>query len=230
MSEELFQQIKKHEGFSPKATNIETQSGDFEKNKTIGFGYNLDASNNSERDLIRAGLKQEDLQEVLEGKKAISEDVANRLFEISVAKASKDASEVITNFHNLDKSIQNVMINMSYQMGRKGLREFKNMRASLLKEDYPQVAREILNSKFAKEQSTNRAKELAKQVMEYASSIEPKKKILNKTAFDQYKEQLKKRLIKVYKKSTEKQRIQKALTTMIQNQSKENKKEQEVSE
>lgn len=225
MSEELFQQIKKHEGFSPKATNIKTQSGGIENNKTIGFGYNLDASNNPQRDLIRSGVKEEDLQEVLEGKKPISEDVANRLFEISVTKASKDASEVITNFHKLDEPVRNVMINMSYQMGRDGLRKFKNMRASLLKEDYPQVAREILNSKFAREQSTNRAKELAKQVMDYAASIEPEKKILNKTALDQYKEQLKKRLIKVYKKSTEKQRIQKALTTMIKNQSKENKQE-----
>ena len=51
-----------------------------------------------------------------------------------------------------------ILFDMAYQMGVTGLMKFKKMLAAIAIEDYDTAADELLNSKYAREDSPNRAK------------------------------------------------------------------------
>ena len=54
-----------------------------------------------------------------------------------------------------------VIANMVFQMGKDGVAGFKKMWLALANQDYPEAAKEMLDSKWAKKDSPNRAKELS---------------------------------------------------------------------
>ncbi len=64
-------------------------------------------------------------------------------------------------FLELPAKAQEVIANMAYQMGVDGVLEFKKMWAALKNKDYQKAADEMLDSKWAREQTPNRAKRLA---------------------------------------------------------------------
>ena len=53
---------------------------------------------------------------------------------------------------------------MSYQLGKTGLSNFKQMRKAVENEDWPTMREEMLDSVWAREQTPTRANRLAKQV------------------------------------------------------------------
>ena len=63
-------------------------------------------------------------------------------------------------FIDLPQKAQEVIANMSYQMGVGGVMKFKNMWNALKNEDYKKAADEMLDSRWAR-QTPNRANELA---------------------------------------------------------------------
>lgn len=165
-------QLKKDEGFTPKASHLKLQNGKDEKIRTIGYGYNINAAADPRADLVASGVPEDVVDDVLAGKMAITEDQGNVLFNISVDRAISAADRVIPNFAELDPELRDVFINMAYQLGATGLKDFKKMRANLAVGDYKGVAREIVNSKFAKRQATGRAARLASQVITVGKRIE----------------------------------------------------------
>jgi lysozyme len=66
-------------------------------------------------------------------------------------------------FDTLPKTIQNVLIEMAYQLGINGLMSFKKTLNYCKQKNYDKMADEMLNSKWA-EQTPERAKELSKIV------------------------------------------------------------------
>lgn len=165
------EQIKSDEGFTPKATHLRLQSGAKEKVKTIGYGYNIDAAADPLQDLMDIGLEEEEAKQVLAGKKEIDKDQGDLLFNISLQRAEDAAQRVIPGYHKLDPELQDVFVNMSYQLGPTGLKEFRRMRTNLVKGDFKGVAREILDSDFARNDATKRAERLAKKVISVGSKI-----------------------------------------------------------
>jgi len=88
-------------------------------------------------------------------------DVCLKLFNHDFGVALSDAELIKEKFSlDLDGVREGVLIDMAFQLGRAKLMEFKNMIAALIVEDYDEAAKQILNSKAAR-QCPSRYKELA---------------------------------------------------------------------
>lgn len=92
---------------------------------------------------------------------------AKRLFLLDLVVARKNARRIIPNFDDLAPQVQNVFVNMAFQLGGKGLSEFDEMIEAIEVNDWPKVIREMLNSDWAKNDSPKRARRLAKIVRDY---------------------------------------------------------------
>ena len=68
-------------------------------------------------------------------------------------------------FDALDDVRQEVLINMSHQMGIDGLLKFKNFLQYLKFGDYKHASEEMMDSVWAKEQTPGRAKRLANMIL-----------------------------------------------------------------
>ena len=104
---------------------------------TIGYGRNLETN-------------------------GISEEEAEMLLANDVFKVMEELSD-----HGLlqdhTQPRQDVLINMAFQMGVSGLLKFKNMIRELDERRYSEAAKQMLDSRWAK-QTPNRANELAEQM------------------------------------------------------------------
>lgn len=65
---------------------------------------------------------------------------------------------------HLTPARQQVLASMGYQLGLPGLLRFRRMLLACGRGDYPEGAREMLDSKWAREDSPNRARELAEMM------------------------------------------------------------------
>lgn len=102
---------------------------------TIGYGHNLDDN-------------------------GITEDIAVRLLDADLMTAEREVRQRFTHFYKLNEARQFVLVDMCFNMGAAKLFTFKKMFAALAKDEYPTAAREMLNSKWAR-QVGNRAKVLS---------------------------------------------------------------------
>lgn len=99
---------------------------------TIGYGHNLDDN-------------------------GITEDIAVRLLDADLQAAEREVRQRFTHFYKLNEARQFVLVDMCFNMGAAKLFSFKKMFAALAKDEYPTAAKEMLNSKWAR-QVGNRAK------------------------------------------------------------------------
>lgn len=113
---------------------------DTEGHLTIGYGCNLDD-----------GITQEEAEYLL----------TNRL-----RKATQDVDRAFPWARFLSAPRFAVLVNMAYQMGLGGLKQFRKMLAALEQSDFDTAAREMLDSRWAKVQTPGRAHQLAKQMQE----------------------------------------------------------------
>ena len=128
------QLLLKHEGL--KLTPYRCTAGKL----TIGVGRSLDTK----------GITKEEAMFLL--RNDISEcerDLANSIFQ--------------GQFYVFPESIQNVLINMRFQLGYAGFRNFKKMIIAFQNQDYQEAAAQMKDSNWYK-QVPNRAKELIKMV------------------------------------------------------------------
>jgi len=102
---------------------------------TIGYGYNLDAG--------------------------MPEDEAFMLMRMRLRKTEAELATRIPWFTSLVAERQEVLVNMAYQMGVAGLMGFKKALAAMSRGDWNTAADEMLDSKWARSDSPNRARELA---------------------------------------------------------------------
>lgn len=103
--------------------------------QTIGYGHNIED-------------------------RGISEEVAELLLEQDTEIAYKQVKNAIKCFDTLNEARQYVLIDMCFNIGITKLMSFKKMLAALNKSDYKTAAKEMLDSKWAR-QVKSRANYLA---------------------------------------------------------------------
>jgi len=95
------------------------------------------------------------------GSAGLSELECDIIVKLRVAKLREVLSGRYIWFELLTKQRQNVIICMAYQMGLGGLDSFRKMKRAISTDNYDLVAREMLDSKWAREYSPGRAKRMA---------------------------------------------------------------------
>jgi len=127
----LRSQIERHEGIRLKPY-LDTATP---PRLTIGYGRNLDD-------------------------RGISLDEADYMLANDIDKVEREL-DTIDEYAALNCIRQTVIANMAYNLGFSGLMQFRHMWKHLARHDYPGAAKEMLDSKWAR-QVGNRAIELAK--------------------------------------------------------------------
>jgi lysozyme len=146
--DQLIEQLKRHEGFKPHSYRCT-------KGKlTIGYGYNLSAN----------PLKLSSLEIYHAQLHGMNEVEAERLLKLMIAKITDQLEEALPVINRLDHVRQDILINMTYNMGLVGLLKFKKMILALEKKDYQKASIEMLNSKWQRDVG-HRAQELATQMI-----------------------------------------------------------------
>ncbi len=143
MSQILHKRIMDHEGF------VDSVYLDTEKKATIGYGHLVTKEDNF---VEGVNYKEKDLRQ---------------LFYKDVEKAETGADQVIGHIKELHPEARNIIIEMVYQLGTTGVRNFKKMISALEESDYKKASREMINSRWH-QQTTRRCESLAK-LMEQCS-------------------------------------------------------------
>jgi GH24 family phage-related lysozyme (muramidase) len=128
---------------------------------TIGIGFNLNKSGAKKR-IEALGL---DFAKVKAGTQNITKAQAEKLFSADVAQAKTDAKSFFSGVGTLSETRQNVLTNMAFNLGLARLNKFAALKKALAEKDYAKAAKEMLNSKWAK-QVGKRATRLAKEMKE----------------------------------------------------------------
>lgn len=131
-SDELFDQISRHEGIRRKVYK------DTRGHPTIGIGFNLDSSINQQF-LQRIGI---DINELLNGK-PLTDDQIKLLYDFSLKLAIRDAKSLLSNFDSQPEKVKRILIDMSFNMGRSKLSQFKGMLSAIENGDYQKAALEM---------------------------------------------------------------------------------------
>jgi lysozyme len=89
----------------------------------------------------------------------------DRLLDISIGDAIRDARAVLPGFDELSGPRQRAFANMAFNLGRQRLARFVKMTAAAKRHDWCEVSRQMLDSKWAR-QVGPRADRLAEMVLE----------------------------------------------------------------
>ena len=90
----------------------------------------------------------------------LDEDICDMILERKVAKLVERLESNLPYLPSLPKEVQDVLIEMAYQMGVSGLLKFKKTLMYIETKDYKDASVEMLDSRWAK-QTPNRAKKLS---------------------------------------------------------------------
>ncbi len=120
---------------------------------TIGYGYNLDAPG-AKGPIDALGLNYEALRSK---KDRLPQALAEKLLQVKIEGCVSQLRK-LPFFEELSDNRQLLLIDMCYQMGLQGLKDFHKMWQALGAKDYKRAAVEMLDSKWAKKDSPNRAK------------------------------------------------------------------------
>ena len=144
---------------------------------TVGIGFNLERPNAAAL-LKRHGIE---LSDVLQGRRKVTKEEAWSLAESDLKTAISDARALFTNFDSAPVGVQEVLVNMSFNLGKSRLAGFKKLRAAVAAGDWATASREMMNSKWAaqvgkgnhKDGQPQRAKELAGQMRRGGTAADP---------------------------------------------------------
>lgn len=120
---------------------------------SIGYGHNLEAH----------GIPADLVAPLLSGK-GITCIQADQLLYADATQAQRDAAGLIPNWITLDDVRQDVVTNMSFNMGRMTLSTFHDFLSAVNRKDFSDASAEMLDSVWAM-QTGNRAKRLAKEML-----------------------------------------------------------------
>ena len=133
--ERLLKSVKEHEGYRNKVYL------DSLGKRTVGVGH----------------LCVEDFWE--DGKE-YEEKFHLTILEHDLKSAIKSAEELCSKCPDLKDQAKEIIVEMVFQLGKTGVSKFRNMWKALKGPDYPTAAKEMLDSRWAK-QTPNRAKEMS---------------------------------------------------------------------
>lgn len=120
------------------------------KKLTIGYGHNIEAK----------PLKG-DMANRLKQTGMITKEDAERLLAEDSMEAFDDAHSIVRNFDALSNNRQAVIAEMVFQMGRDGVKRFKHTIEAIERYAFELAAIEMLDSKWATQDSRARAKRYA---------------------------------------------------------------------
>lgn len=146
----IIPRIKKHEGIRPK------KYVDSRGIPTVGIGFNL---NRSDADTKLKSIGANPIK-VKQGKQALTEKQMDSLLMQDLKTANKSASELVPNITVHPASIQGVLTEMAFNLGKKGLSQFKNFLALINAKKYAEASKEMMRSAWSK-QVGKRAQTLA---------------------------------------------------------------------
>lgn len=205
-------QLRSDEGMSRFAEHILVQ-GKREKNKTIGHGYNLDKPS-AKQDLLDAGVLPSDVEGMMRGDIAISDEQADALFQRSLSRAEERVRTQFKNYGKLPQDVQDALVNMSYQLGG-NLKEFKDLNRAVADGDIEGIHREMLDSQWAK-QTPNRAGRLAKQVKGHIPEKKKSARAVPKAnPRKDFQEQAKRTMAREFAQMLDKRALAKQFATML---------------
>jgi lysozyme len=136
---DIFEMIKRHEGTGPMEHGRFMPYKDTMGLTTIGWG----------RCIERIGISKEEAEIM------ITNDIAERMAQLRHG---------FLWFDDLDSVRQDVLIDMCYQLGFAGLLKFVMTLKHIEKKEYDLAADCMVDSKWARNDSPNRAKELAEMM------------------------------------------------------------------
>ena len=103
---------------------------------------------------------------IQEGKgPGISLDEALYLLKNDVERVEKALSEAYPWFNELSENRQTALISMAFQLGMAGLGTFEKALASMRAGDWQEAHDHFMDSKWAREQTPNRAKEVCQLIL-----------------------------------------------------------------
>ena len=147
---QIIPRVKQHEGVKAK------KYIDSRGIPTVGVGFNLKRAD-ADQKLKAVGANP---IKVKQGKQALSNNQIESLL-ISDLKSSKEAANrVVGNLSQHPSGVQGVLVEMAFNLGAKGLSEFKNFLGAVKSKNYSAAAKEMLKSNWSK-QVGDRAKTLA---------------------------------------------------------------------
>jgi lysozyme len=152
-NQEIYEQLSLHEGVEPSVYT------DTKGKRTIGIGFNLEEPSNRKK-AESLGLN---VQDMLSGKKTLSDKEIKLLYNESIKQAADDANAFLPQAGRQPAVVQKVLIDMAFNLGRTKLNKFKNMRAALLEGDYNKAAEEMIDSNWYN-QVGNRSKRLVEMM------------------------------------------------------------------
>jgi lysozyme len=114
---------------------------------TIGVGLNLTKPGAQTR-IEALGLNY---GQVCEGTCSLNDLHVNSLFEIDLNDAVTDAAQIVPNFWELPDDVQHAVIDMCFNLGGPRFAKFTKFIDALEARDFPRAAREMLDSKWARQ-------------------------------------------------------------------------------
>lgn len=102
-------------------------------------------------------------REVLQGLSEISLEQAGHLLHMDIGIAMNGCASIFgrDRFDGFTEARQRALVNMCFQMGTQGLTKFRRMVDAIMAGDWATARVEALNSKWAREDSPNRARRVA---------------------------------------------------------------------
>ena len=120
---------------------------------TIGVGRNLDTN----------PITEEEKKVVGDWRHGITKNAAFYLLRNDIARVEKECKKNIGFWRNLDDERQYALLDMAFNLGIKGLLQFKKMLSDMAIGNYRGAAKECLNSKYARDVG-KRAERIAKTI------------------------------------------------------------------
>lgn len=135
---------------------------DTEGVRTVGIGFNMESPHS--RGVWKSAGIDADFNAVKAGKQSISQADAVKLAQASTRIALDDVKALVPNYYDLSPRRREALLNMSYQLGRNRLSEFKNMLGSVRDGNFIRAAEAVRNSKYAR-QTPERANRIAAMLL-----------------------------------------------------------------
>ncbi|NKB22023.1 MAG: glycoside hydrolase family protein [Alphaproteobacteria bacterium] len=117
---------------------------DSENIPTVGIGFNL--KRRDARDKIEAfGL---DYDQVCNQQLELTDEQIDSLLVADLATAIDDASDLFTNFDDLNTARQIILVDMAFNLGKNRLSGFRKMIAAVAAEDWNEAANQMMDSRW----------------------------------------------------------------------------------
>ena len=134
-----------------------------ELHATIGIGHKI-LDTDPEKELDIFGINWEEVPD----DQYITEDRCYILFQEDVQIAISGCMKIYTNWDDLPQEVQHILVNMCFQLGQRGLSNFKQMGKAIEESDWEKASLEMMNSRWAK-QTPQRAERLKNRMLAQAN-------------------------------------------------------------